>query len=338
MGGDDAPHMVIAGAELARKEFKNIKFIFAGNETEIKSRLSQYPKLESIADIIHTDDVVPSDMTAGHALRQGRQSSMRLAINAVSEGRAHAVVSAGNTGALMAMAKFVLKTLPGITRPAIATVFPTQVEDKGSVVLDLGANIECSARNLVEFAILGSVYARSVTGVKRPKVALLNVGSEDVKGHGFIRKASEMLTENLKDAEYMGFVEGTDLNTGVADVIVADGFTGNVALKTIEGTAKLVSSMLKNSIKSSPLAYVGYLFMMPAFKKLKRRSDPRLYNGGMFLGLRGLCVKSHGGTDEVGFANAIKVAYHLAEYKFNDNVAEVINTMSLDDMFIEEEA
>ena len=335
MGGDDAPDMVVEGAALVLKSVKNISFVFAGDEARLKPLLDKHPKLLEKSTILHTSDVVPSDMKPGVALRQGRNSSMRLAINAVAEGKADAILSAGNTGALMAMAKFVLKTLPGITRPAIASVFPTLKKNRGTVVLDLGANIECTARSLVEFSMLGAVYAKNIWGVDAPKVGLLNVGSEDMKGREMIREASEIMREGFSAGDYVGFVEGTDLNKGEVDVIVADGFTGNVALKTAEGTAKLISQMMKEAIKSSPLSYLGYPFLMPALRKLRARIDPRLYNGGMFMGLRGLCVKSHGGTDAVGFANAIRVAYALAENNFNDRVADAVEDMQLEALFVE---
>ena len=332
MGGDDAPEMIVEGAAIALSARKNTYFLFCGDKDLIQPLLKRHPKLAKRSEIIHTTDIIPNDMKPSAALRQGRNSSMRLAINAVAEGRADAVISAGNTGALMATAKFVLKTLPGITRPAIASVFPTAKKKKGTVVLDLGANLECTVRNLVEFSILGSVYAHDIMGVATPKVALLNVGSEDMKGHEHIREAASILNTHLKNATYTGFAEGTDLNKGEMDVIVADGFTGNVALKTAEGTAKLIAGMLKQSIKSTPLSYIGLPFMLPVLKKLKGRMDPRLYNGGMFMGLRGLCVKSHGGTDKIGFANAIKVATRLAENKFNDRVADTLTQMDIENI------
>lgn len=330
MGGDAAPEMVVVGAARALTRGRNMRFLFCGDEAQIRPLLDKFPKLAKRSEIIHTTDVIPSDMKPSVALRQGRHSSMRLAVQAVAEGRADAVLSAGNTGALMATAKVVLRTLPGVTRPAIASVFPTLEKGKGTVVLDLGANLESSARSLVEFAILGSVYARDIMGVSKPKVALLNVGSEEMKGHGTIREAAQILTEHLSNAEYMGFAEGTDLNRGLADVIVTDGFTGNVALKTSEGTAKLIAQMMRESIRSTPLSYIGLPFVLLALKKLKARIDPRLYNGGMFMGLKGLCVKSHGGTDEVGFANAIKVAHGLAENRFNERVAEALEKIDIE--------
>ena len=277
MGGDDAPEIVIEGAALVAKKNKNVRFLFFGDQAKIKPLIDDNAVLKKISEIHHTDDVITSDMKPSVALRQGRQSSMRLAINAVAEGKADAVVSAGNTGALMAISKFVLKTLPGITRPAIASVMPTVKRGKGVVMLDLGANVDCSARILVEFAVLGSVYSRVICGIDKPKVGILNIGSEEMKGHDNLREASAILEEHLPMAEYMGFVEGTDINQGVADVIVTDGFTGNIALKTVEGTAKMLAYMVKSSFKSSPLSYLGLPFIFPALRKLKQRMDPRLY-------------------------------------------------------------
>lgn len=330
MGGDSAPDIVVEGVAHAAKKLKNVRFLLSGDESKITPLLSKHSNLRDLTEIIHTPDVITADMKPSAALRQGRNSSMRLAINAVHEGRADAVVSAGNTGALMAIAKFVLKTLPGVTRPAIASVMPT-MKDKGVVFLDLGANLECSARNLVEFAVLGSVYSRLIVKQDNPKVAILNIGSEEMKGHDSLREAADILEGHLQDAQYVGFAEGTDIHSGDIDVIVTDGFTGNVALKTVEGTAKMISHMVKSSFKSSVLSYAALPFIWPAMRKLKSRMDPRLYNGGMFMGLKGLCVKSHGGTDAIGFANAIMVAYMLAEENFNDHVANVLNRMTHDD-------
>ena len=323
MGGDDAPDIVIDGAAKVARKRKNIRFIFFGDQARIKPLLAKHKILKNVSEIRHADDVIPADMKPSVALRKGRKSSMRYAINAVADKEADAIVSAGNTGALMAISKFVLKTLPGITRPAIASVMPTLKRNKGVVMLDLGANVDCSARILVEFAVLGSVYSHLV--------GLLNIGSEEMKGHDTLREAAAILTHHLQEAEYMGFVEGTDINKGEADVIVTDGFTGNVALKTVEGTAKMLAHMVKSSFKSSPLAYIGLPFIIPALRKLKSRMDPRMYNGGMFMGLRGLCVKSHGGADAVAFANAIEVAANLAQKNFNAHVADLLERMSHDD-------
>lgn len=327
MGGDLGPEAVVPGAALALKKNKNLRFMFFGDTKKIEPFLLHHPKLHSVSTIHHTDHAVSSHEKPAAALRGGRQSSMRLAINAVAEKQAHCVVSGGNTGALMAMAKIVLKCLPGIERPAIASLLPTV--DKEIVMLDLGANLECTAEMLVQFAILGSVYARVVRGHGQPSVGLLNIGSEDVKGHDEIREAAAILQQVKFPGRYAGFVEGNDIPMGTVDVVVTDGFTGNVALKTAEGVSKLITTVLKRKLKASPLAMFGALLASGALKKLKNEMDPRLYNGGMFLGLDGVCVKSHGGMDAIGFCNAILYAAEIADKNFNVRVAaEIAEVMS----------
>ncbi|HEY9566786.1 MAG TPA: phosphate acyltransferase PlsX, partial [Thalassobaculum sp.] len=253
------------------------------------------------------------------ALRAGRGSSMRLAIDLVGTGEADCVVSAGNTGALMAMAKFVLRPVRGIDRPAIAGMFPTLRGE--SAMLDLGANIDCDATNLVQFAVMGQIFARTVLGLDRPVVGLLNVGSEEQKGHEAIREAATLL-RGIKGMpfDFHGFVEGDDIPAGTVDVVVTDGFSGNVALKTAEGTARLIGQFLRDAFGSSLLSKVGYLLARPAIGQLRQRMDPRRYNGAVFLGLNGIAVKSHGGTDALGFANAIGVAADMARHGFLDTV------------------
>jgi len=320
MGGDHAPDMVVVGADMARTRCPGVRYLFFGDEARIRPLLEKYPALLPISTIRHTPDVVTGDTKPSVALRTGRNSSMRLAINAVAAGEAACVVSAGNTGALMAMAKFVLKTLPGIDRPAIASFFPTLRGE--SVMLDLGANLECDAENLLQFAVMGTVFSRTVLGVLQPTVGLLNVGSEEQKGHEQIRQAATALRESPLARNFHGFIEGNDIGAGTVDVIVTDGFTGNVALKTAEGTAKLMNEFLRRTFRSSLLAKLGYLLARNAFLKLKARMDPRRYNGAMFLGLQGVCVKSHGGTDAVGFGNAIGVACDLVQHGFNEKIRD----------------
>jgi glycerol-3-phosphate acyltransferase PlsX len=318
MGGDRGPEMVLPGAQLARVRHPELRFLIFGDEARIRPVLAKRKLLAECAEIRHTTDVVGNDMKPSVALRQGRQSSMRLAINAVAEGEADCVVSAGNTGALMAMAKFVLKTIKGIDRPAIASFFPTQKGE--SVMLDLGANVECDPENLIQFAILGSVFARAVLGLPNPSVGLLNVGAEALKGNEVVKDAGARLRDIKLPGEFHGFVEGNDIPAGTVDVVVTDGFTGNVALKTAEGTAALMNEWLRRTFRSSIFAGLGYLLARNAFRKLRQRGDPRRYNGAMFLGLRGICVKSHGGTDARGFANAIDVAVDLVKQGFNNRV------------------
>ena len=318
MGGDRAPGMVIRGADLALERHPDTRFLIFGAESQIAPLLAQMPRVAKVATLHHTSEAVADDDKPSQALRAGRGTSMRLAIEAVADGRADGIVSAGNTGALMAIAKFVLKTLPGIDRPAIATFFPTLRGE--TVMLDLGANIECDAENLVQFALMGDAFARSVLGLTQPTVGLLNVGSEDLKGNDAVRTASVQLRSGLIPVRFYGFVEGDDIGAGTVDVIVTDGFTGNVALKTAEGTAKLFAEALRTSFRYSPMARVGYLFARNAMKKFAARFDPRRYNGAMFLGLGGIAVKSHGSTDAFGFANAIGVAIDMKVNGFLEKI------------------
>ena len=320
MGGDRAPAIVVDGAALARERHPQSRYIFFGDEALVKPLLDKHAELRKVSELRHAPDVIASDLKPSLALRQGRNSSMRRAIDAVDAGDASSIVSAGNTGALMATAKFVLKTLPGIDRPAIASVVPTKIGE--SVMLDLGANVECDAENLVQFALMGAIYCRTVHGISSPSIGLLNIGTEEMKGHDEIRAAAAILRERPVPGRFHGFVEGNHVTAGVVDVIVTDGFTGNVALKMLEGTAQLITHYTRQTFKASPLAQIGYLLASGAMKKLKLRADPRRYNGAMFLGLQGVCVKSHGGTDAVGFANAIGVAYNLVDRQFNQRIGE----------------
>jgi glycerol-3-phosphate acyltransferase PlsX len=318
MGGDDAPQVVIKGANLACKRFPDVDYLLFGDERRLMPLLGKASKLAARSSIRHTEETVPNDMKPSVALRQGRQSSMRLAIDAVREGHAAGVVSAGNTGALMAMAKISLKMLAGIDRPAIASFFPTMRGE--SVMLDLGANVECDANNLVQFAAMGDVFARTVLGSVQPSIGILNVGSEEMKGHDEVRAAAGLLRASPLSAQFHGFVEGDDIPAGTVDVVVTDGFTGNVALKTAEGTAKLYAEFLRGAFRSSWLARIGYLLAKQALHKVRSRTDPRRYNGAILLGLNGIVVKSHGGTDPVGFANAIGVAVDMAANGFNEKI------------------
>ena len=320
MGGDQAPDMVLKGADMALQRHPDLNFLMFGQEDAIRPLLAKLPKLAQAVSFQHTSEVVLGDAKPSLALRAGRQSSMRMAIDAVADERADGVVSAGNTGALMAMSKFVLKTLPGIDRPAIASFFPTQRGE--SVMLDLGANVECDAENLVQFALLGNAFARTVLGLVEPTVGLLNVGSEEVKGNDAVRAASLRLRSTWSPIRFYGFVEGDDIAAGTVDVVVTDGFTGNIAVKTAEGTAKLFSEFLASAFHYSLLAQVGYLFARGALRKLRVRIDPRRYNGAVFLGLGGIAVKSHGSTDALGFANAIGVAVDMKVNGFLDKTRD----------------
>jgi len=320
MGGDHAPDIVIKGAALARVRYPDVRFLFFGDEARIAPLLKAESALMACSTIQHTDQVVTGDAKPSQVIRSGRQTSMWKAIEAVKAGAAAGVVSAGNTGALMAMAKLIMRPLQGIDRPAICGLFPTKIGE--TVMLDLGANTQCDARNLVEFAVMGECFARAILGLERPSVGLLNIGSEDGKGTDVLKDASQILRRSHLAMEFSGFVEGDDIAKGTVDVVVTDGFTGNVALKTAEGTAKMFSGFLKAAIKSSILAQIGMLLARPVIAQVVARTDPRRYNGALFVGLNGVVVKSHGGTDAVGFANAIGVAVDMIARDLNSKIAE----------------
>ncbi|MDJ0683338.1 MAG: phosphate acyltransferase PlsX [Alphaproteobacteria bacterium] len=318
MGGDDAPAMVVEGAAVARERLPNACFIIFGDEAKLKPLVERQSILQGCVDIRHTDQAISNDAKPSQALRSGRKSSMRLAIDAVREGEADCVVSAGNTGALMAMAMFGLRTLPGIDRPAISSFFPTMRGE--SCMLDLGANVECDAQNLIQFAVMGEVFARTVLGIEKPTVGLLNIGVEDLKGKDEVRLAANTIRNSTLPIEFKGFIEGDDIARGAVDVIVTDGFTGNVALKTAEGTSRLISNFIRETFQTSFLSKIGYLFARGAIGKLRLRLDPNRYNGAVFLGLNGIVVKSHGGTNKIGFANAIGVAADMTVHGFIDKM------------------
>ncbi len=322
MGGDSGVEAVIPGAAIALEEKPHLKFLAFGSETAIKRQLESYPELAKTVTIHHTPHTISSSALPSDALRKGKESSMRLAINAVAEGRASSIVSGGNTGALMAMAKLMLKTLPGIQRPAIASMIPT-IRGR-SVMLDLGANISCDSENLAQFAILGSVFAKAVMNLPCPTVGLLNVGSEQIKGNDVLRATDGLLRSVSIPGDYQGFIEGDDITKGTVDVIVTDGFTGNIALKTAEGVGHFYKNVMTEEFRRSPFTKLGYLLNKPVFNRIKNRMDPRQYNGGLFLGLKGICVKSHGGADAYAFSRAILVAANMAAQGFNDDVVREI--------------
>jgi glycerol-3-phosphate acyltransferase PlsX len=325
MGGDNAPEIVIEGVRLAHVRLPHVRYILFGDEQRITPLFDRYPDMRGVCTVRHTEDSVSNDAKPGQVLRNGRRSSMWLAVDAVASGEAAGVVSAGNTGALMAVAKFVLRTLPGIDRPAIAGLFPSERGE--TVVLDLGANVDCDASNLIQFAIMGEVFARAVLGLEQPTVGLLNVGSEELKGNDAVKSAANALRDSHLPIRFHGFVEGNDICAGTVDVVVTDGFTGNIALKTAEGTVKLYSTFLKQAFGQSLFAKLGYLLAKSALQKVKVRTDPRRYNGAMFLGLNGIAVKSHGGTDAFGFANAIGVAVDLVTHGYNERIRRELEVL-----------
>jgi len=318
MGGDSAPEIVVEGVRLAHERLPHVRYLLFGDEARLAPLLAPYPGIAGVCSVRHTGEAVSNDAKPGQVLRTGRRSSMWLAIDAVKKGEAAGIVSAGNTGALMAVSKFVLRTLPGIDRPAIAALFPTIRGE--TLMLDLGANIDCNANNLVEFAVMGEVYARAVLGLETPAIGLLNVGSEDMKGSDVVKTAAATLRESHLPINFYGFVEGNDICAGTVDVVVTDGFSGNISLKTAEGTVKLYSTFLREAFQSSLMSKIGFLFARRALNKVKVRTDPRRYNGAMFLGLNGIAVKSHGGTDAFGFANAIGVAVELVTHGYNERI------------------
>lgn len=329
MGGDNAPQSVIEGVSRVIKKDSDTFFFLFGDEEKIKSLADEYHIPDTRYKIHHTTDVISGDAKPSVAIRSGRESSMWKAIMSVRNGYSKAVVSAGNTGALMAMSKICLGTLSGIDRPAIAAILPTSKNPL--VALDLGANAECNSQNLVEFAIMGHVLHRVLYKTEHPTVGLLNIGSEETKGRDEIKEAATTLKSLDGKVNFIGFVEGNDICAGKADVIVSDGFSGNVALKTIEGTAKFISGVLKQTIHQSIISKIGFVLATPALLKMKKKMDPRNYNGAMFLGLKGISVKSHGGADAYAFACAIESAIRMAKNDLCNKIKEELrHTIDVD--------
>lgn len=325
MGGDVGAPVVIPGAAISLARHRDTEFLLVGDRARIEPELDKHPRLKAASRIIHTDVAVGMDDKPSQALRRGRKtSSMWLAIDAVKKGEADVAVSAGNTGALMAMSRFCLRTLPGVDRPAIAAVWPTKRGD--SVVLDLGATIGGEAQHLVSLAVMGAAMASVLFDKPRPTVGLLNIGTEEIKGHEEIREAGEKLRAmNLPELDYLGFVEGDGIGKGLADVIVTEGFSGNIALKAAEGTARQMAELLRNEMQKSWMSKLGYIFARSAFQALRDKMDPNKSNGGVFLGLNGLVVKSHGGISAEGFAYAIDVGYEMVHYDLLNKINQMLN-------------
>jgi glycerol-3-phosphate acyltransferase PlsX len=324
MGGDVGPAVVVPGAEVSLERHPDTEFIFFGNQAEVAPLLDARPKLKAASRLVHTDVTVKMNEKPSQALRHGRwKSSMWLAIDAVKKGEADAAVSAGNTGALMAMAKFNLRMMEGIDRPAAAALWPTLKGD--SVVLDVGASIGTNAEHLVDLAVMGSAMARVLFDLERPSVGLLNIGVEEIKGQEEVREAGRLLREaNLPFLEYVGFVEGDDIGKGTADVVVTEGFSGNIAIKVAEGTARQIGEFLRGAISRTWRAKIGYLFARNAFDMLRDKMDPRKANGGVFLGLNGVVIKSHGGTDAEGFASAVDLGYDMIRYELLNKIKDTL--------------
>ena len=308
MGGDGGPHAMIAGASKARRSDPSLEFLIYGDEAPVRSELARHRNLTSDVTVIHSPESIAATEKPSQAIRRAGTTSMGMAINAVKSEKADAALSGGNTGAMMAMSKLALRTMPGIDRPALAALLPTLAETD-LVMLDLGANTECDAQNLVQFAVMGAAYARTVLVISKPRVKLLNIGTEELKGTDELKEAAAL----LREADYLpfkfdGFTEGDQLSRGNVDVVVTDGFSGNIALKTAEGTARFVTDLLRRAFKSSFRSKAGFALSRPALNLLKVHLDPNNHNGAVFLGLNGLVVKSHGAATPKGVANAIHVA------------------------------
>jgi len=321
MGGDEGVRVMVEGAALARRRHDRFKFLLVGDEERIRQALEAHPNLRGASEILHAPDVVTGEEKPTQALRRAKTTSMGLAIDAVKRGDAGAAVSAGNTGALMAMSKLALRTLPGIDRPALAGLLPT-LGETDLVMLDLGANTDCDARNLVQFAIMGAAYSRIVTGLASPRVRLLNIGTEEIKGTDRLKDAAARLrtADKALALSFDGFTEADKLSRGDIDVVVTDGFSGNIALKAMEGAARFVADLLKRSFSSSLRSKFGFLISRPATELLKHHLDPNNHNGAVFLGLNGVVVKSHGSASALGVANAVAVAARLLEENLTERI------------------
>lgn len=321
MGGDIGARLMLAGAARATRRDRALRLLLVGDEAVIAPLLPRFPDLAA-AEIVHAPETIAGSDKPAQALRRARTTSMGVAIACVKSGRAAAAVSGGNTGALMAMAKLALRTMPGISRPALAGVLPS-LGDNDHIMLDLGANTECDTRNLVEFAVMGAAYARIAIGLERPRVRLLNIGSEDMKGTDEVRDAAATLREATDlPMQFDGFIEGDKISRGECDVVVTDGFSGNIALKTAEGTARFVTDLLKRAFTSSLRSKVGFLVSRPATELIRHHLDPNNHNGAVFLGLNGIVVKSHGSASEQGVAHAIGVAAKLAAARITERIAD----------------
>jgi glycerol-3-phosphate acyltransferase PlsX len=330
MGGDEGVRVMVEGAALARRRHEDFKFLLVGDQVRIEAALDNHPNLRAASEILHCEDVVGGDELPSRAIRRAKSTSMGLAVGAVKTGEAGAAVSAGNTGALMAMSKIALRTMPGIDRPALAAIMPT-LQAHDVVMLDLGANTEADARNLVQFAVMGAAYSRIVNGFDKPVVRLLNIGTEEIKGTEELRDAAAMLTAASADGglalQFDGFVESDKINRGETHVVVTDGFSGNIALKAIEGSARFVTDLLRQAFTSSLRSKIGFLVSRPATELLRHHLDPNNHNGAVFLGLNGVVVKSHGSANAKGVANAVAVAARLLENKLTERIAHDLSAL-----------
>jgi len=333
MGGDEGVRVMVSGAALARRRNESSRFLLVGDEARIKRVLEAHPGLRAASEILHAEDVITGDDKPSQALRRAKTTSMGMAIDAVKRGDAGAVVSGGNTGAMMAIAKLALRTIPGIDRPALAAILPT-LGRNDVVMLDLGANTECDARNLVQFAIMGAAYSRIACDLALPRVRLLNIGSEDIKGTETLRDAAAQLKAAARGLSmtFDGFTEADKLNRGEVDVVVTDGFSGNIALKAVEGTARFVADLLRRSFASSLRSKLGFLISRPATNLLKHHLDPNNHNGAVFLGLNGVVVKSHGSATALGVANAVALTARLLEENLTARITADLAHLGADNL------
>jgi glycerol-3-phosphate acyltransferase PlsX len=331
MGGDSGPAVMVAGCAEARKRRDDLHFLLFGDEPAIAAEVAKFPDLAGAIEIVHCDDVISGDDKPSQAIRRAKTTSMGRAIAAVKDGSAQAMVSGGNTGAMMAMSKLALRTMVGIDRPALAALLPT-LGANDLVMLDLGANTDCDANNLVQFAVMGAAYARVVLDLERPRVQLLNIGTEELKGTDELKNAAAILrgSEHLH-MRFDGFIEGDKLSRGDVDVVVTDGFSGNIALKSLEGTARFVTDLLKRAFTSSVRSKIGFLISRPATELLKHHLDPNNHNGAVFLGLNGLIVKSHGSANAKGVANAVRVAARMVREDLTHKIIEDLANVSAHD-------
>lgn len=330
MGGDLGPAAIVAGISRSARENPDIGFIVSGDKPTLEALFAKKRDLADRCEIRHADEVVTMDAKPSHVMRYGKATSMWSAVDAVKSGDASVCVSCGNTGALMAVSMIRLRKLPGINRPAIACLWPSRNKGGFNIMLDVGADIRADQEDLLQYALMGASYARNGMGIKHPRVGLLNVGTEEHKGRAELKVAHELISDaaNLGNFEFLGFVEGGDIPSDRVDVIVTDGFTGNVALKTGEGTASLISEFLRQAFKATPFARIASLLALTSLKRLKRRIDPRRVNGGVFLGLNGTVIKSHGSADETGIAAAIQLAITLSKSDFSHKLAARVASAS----------
>lgn len=332
MGGDHAPGAVLGGMNQFLYQYGEDSAFFRvfGNEKILRSLLKKFPRVARNCEIINANDVISGTDKVRDVIRHAQDTSMYMAIKDVREGNSSAVVSAGNTGVLMALSKLALKTIDGISRPAITTMLPSGNGDSRVVGLDLGANVRCDEETLFDFSILGSVYAEIMGGMKRPRVGILNIGEEETKGSERLQRLNKVLMEHIDELpyEYIGFVEGNDVTAGNVQVVVTDGFTGNVMLKTVEGTAKMISRIVKANYKRSILAILGTFFLIHLFKRLKNKIDPRSYAGAVFLGLNGFSIKTHGNSDALAWTHALEYATNLSKSDFYGKIRERTNALA----------